>query len=326
MDPDLFIKRFVEKTDYVSAIKKWTPDILDEIKGIADGAEIDFDTMFMFQFLDEYWAQGESIAQQRCSSLGFSKGDEQPAYVAQNNDLETFRDGFQVVLRIRQQESDLEILTHSNAGCIGWNGVNNKSIGICVNTVSQLSNCRDGLPVNCVIRGVLMQQSEEDAVAFLNRVKHASGANYVVGGPNGVHCFECSAGKVVQYRPNGQGNVVWHTNHPLVNDDYNGKYKATLASSKKSDGDENSRVRLECLERRLRKATGGSRLELIKQTLASKDSAQHPVCGSRGRTESTFFTFAATIMVLSEQPEFYVTFGPPDEAAYEQCFFTKTAK
>ena len=170
-----------------------------------------------------------------------------------------------------------------------------------------------------------MQQSEEDAVAFLNRVKHASGANYVVGGQNGVYCFECSAGKVVQYKPNGHGNAVWHTNHPLVNDDYNAKYKATLASSK-NDGDENSRVRLECLERRLGKAPGGSRLDLIKQTLASKDSAQHPVCGSRDRTESNFFTFASTIMVLSQQPAIYVTFGPPDEAAYEQFAFSAKAE
>ena len=37
LDPDLFIKRFVATTNYASAIKQWTPDILDEIKGIADG-------------------------------------------------------------------------------------------------------------------------------------------------------------------------------------------------------------------------------------------------------------------------------------------------
>jgi predicted choloylglycine hydrolase len=271
-DPDLFIAHFVQKTDYVTAIKKWAPEILDEIKGIGDGAEIDFNTMFVFQFVDEYWAQGERIAQGRCSSLGFSAGDGQPAYVAQTNDLETFRDGFQVVLRIRQLGSDLETLVHSNVGCIGWNGVNNKSIGICVNTVSHLDNCRDGLPVNCIVRGVLMQQSEADAIAFLKRIKHASGANYVVGGPGGVYCLECSAGKVVQFTPNGQDKVVWHTNHPLVNDDYNPQYKATLSSNQKIEGDEN------------------------------------------------------TIMVLSDQPTLYATFGPPDEAPYEQFSFAKEAK
>ena len=323
VDPVDFINRFVAKTAYDTAIKKWVPDILDEIRGIADGAEIDFNTMFVFQFVDEYWAQGERIARERCSSLGFNAEEGQPAYVAQTNDLETFRDGFQIVLRIKEKGSDLESLVHSNAGCIGWNGVNNKSIGICVNTVSQLDNCRDGLPVNCIVRGVLMQQSEADAVAFLQRIKHASGANYIVGGPDKVYCFECSAGKVVQFTPRGQENVVWHTNHPLVNDDYNPPYKALLASGQKIEGDENTKTRLECLERRLGKSPAGSRLDLIKATLSSKDSSQHPICGSRGRSGAKFFTFAATIMVLSDQPTLYATFGPPDEAPFEQFSFMK---
>ena len=74
------------------------------------------------------------------------------------------------------------------------------------------------------------------------------------------------------------------------------------------------------------KSPAGSRLDLIKATLSSKDSSQHPICGSRGRSGAKFFTFAATIMVLSDQPTLYATFGPPDDAPYEQFSFTTDSR
>jgi len=288
---------------------------------MACGAEIDFDSVFVSQFFDEYYAQGKFIGASRCSSLGIARQGGQPAYVAQNNDLETFRDGFQVVLRIKIDRSDLEILVHSNPGCIGWNGMNNKGIGVCINTVGQLSNCRDGLPVNCVIRGLLMQKNEGEALAFLRRVKHASGANYLIGGPDHVYSFECSTNRIARFQPNGQDGVVWHTNHPLVNDDYNAEYKALKASGRKDPGEKNSTARLQCLERRLTGKSSGTKFELIEATLASKDSPENPVCGSRDPNKG-FFTFAATIIVLSNSPEFYVTFGPPDQENYEKFTFS----
>ena len=102
-DPDHFIKLFVEKTNYRSAIEKWTPQILEEIRGISDGAGVDFATMYVFQFLDETWARGD-LVNEHCSSMGFNKCESEPAYVAQTMDLETFRDGYQVVLHIKDTE------------------------------------------------------------------------------------------------------------------------------------------------------------------------------------------------------------------------------
>lgn len=123
-DPDRFITAFMDETEYRAAIQEWTPDILEEIRGLSDGAEVDFNTMFAFQFLDETWARGD-LAQHHCSGLGFHKSNEEPAYVAQTMDLETFRDGYQLMLHIKPDDSDVEILALSNVGCIGWCGVNN---------------------------------------------------------------------------------------------------------------------------------------------------------------------------------------------------------
>jgi hypothetical protein len=147
---DTFIDRFMKKTHYVSAIEKYTPELVKEISGIAEGAEIDFNTMFVFQFFDEVWAQGKAISA-------------------------------------------------------------------------------------------------------------------TIGGPEGVYSFECSANQgAVRFTPCSQDSVVWHTNHPLVNDDCNEGYQEWLKTAPTKNFPSNSDVRLRSLKRRLTSYGDTTRLELIK--------------------------------------------------------------
>jgi hypothetical protein len=59
-----------------------------------------------------------------------------------------------------------------------------------------------------------------DAVRFIHEMQHASGENYTIGGPDRVVAYECSANKVCQFVPYEGATRVFHTNHPLVNNDY----------------------------------------------------------------------------------------------------------
>ena len=40
-------------TDPVAATEKWAPQLLEEVKGIGNGAGVDFNTIFMLQCIDE---------------------------------------------------------------------------------------------------------------------------------------------------------------------------------------------------------------------------------------------------------------------------------
>jgi predicted choloylglycine hydrolase len=323
-DADTFVKRFLAGTDYVSAIKTWTPELLDEVRGIADGAGVGYETMLVFQLVDEYWVNGAAVAVNRCSCMGVGKRGDQPACVAQNLDIEDFRDGYQVVLHVKHAGSDLESFVLTCAGMIALNGMNNHGIGICCNTVGQLACSRKGLPVACVVRGVLAQRTLADAVAFLKRVRHASGQNYILGGPDRAYSFECSANKVSEFRPAGREDVVWHTNHPLVNDDYTARY-AEFVHRTGAAPPGSSTARLKCLEDRLSKAAAAELgADLFKATLSSRDSAAHPVSVPRGKSGT--FTFASTVMVLSDLPELHIAPGPPDVTRYEILRFDRPAR
>ena len=320
IDAGVAIARFVRGIDFVPAIRRWTPDLQDEIRGIAAGADMDWQTVLALQLLDEMWSNEDVILAEHCSSLGIPAQAAEPAYVAQNVDVESLRDGFQVLLHIRHADSDLESFVLSTAGLMGFNGLNNRSVGICCNALVPLRGCRDGLPVACIVRGVLQQPSMQEAVTFLQAVRHASGQNCIVGGPVGVVDLECSANQVIPFELCGPGGVVWHTSHPLVNSDTNAWYKAEDKPFLP-----NSSARYQSMERRLIHPPQGTRPDQIREILTSKDSAEHPICGSKG--EGEFYsrlgmvTFASTIMILGDEPALYVSSGPPDIAPYCQFEF-----
>src|SRR4051794_5914982 len=81
MDADAFIARFLERTRHLEAIRKWTPELLDEVRGIAEGSGIGFDTMLVFQLVDEYWANGGAIAREHCSGLGIAGRAGRPSVI-----------------------------------------------------------------------------------------------------------------------------------------------------------------------------------------------------------------------------------------------------
>src|SRR4030043_712027 len=50
-----YIEKLLEASDFEPAIERWTPGLLDEVRGIADGAGVDLQTMYAFQLVGETW-------------------------------------------------------------------------------------------------------------------------------------------------------------------------------------------------------------------------------------------------------------------------------
>ncbi len=315
---DAFLKEFLGATNFLPAVERWTPGLLDEVRGIAEGSGQSFDTMFAFQLVDEIWVYLNQRNAHHCSGLGVPQRDGRPGFVAQNMDLEPFRDGFQAVLHLRETGAVPEQFIFTCAGLIATNGVNRRGIGLAVNTLMALRASTTGLPVAFVIRGVLACKDGAGAEDFLRRVPHASGQNYILGAGGKVSNFEASAGKVVEMPPAADGTVA-HTNHPLVNDD--------LKSwrLKKPSATDNSPTRLDAVQRRLGQAASSIDENVIRAILRSKDSEKHPVCVSV-KPGSGGATFGGVIMTLSNPPVLDVSAGPPDVNPFVRFTFQTAAK
>jgi isopenicillin-N N-acyltransferase like protein len=320
LDAHSFIPLFMQKTNFLPAIKKWAPELLEEVRGIADGSGIDFNTIFVYQLLDEVWINGYDIAnsydmmrwftqkntQGHCSTIGIRKHGKVPTIVGQTWDIDRFYDGYQTVLRIKYENSDLEVLTFTVAGMLPSPGMNNYGVAVTFNNLPQLAHKTHGVPTAFIIPKLLSKKTKQEAINFLLQVPHASGMNYMISDPSGVSDFECSSNKVVEYVWNWSSNPnpieIFHTNHPLINSDYH----------KKS-------------------VYGGSfswfRFNMIEDEFDKKgrDINEIDVIEILNKTPiRNLATFGTVIMLLSEKPEFKVKPSHRSVETYQIIPFTAT--
>jgi len=303
---DKFIATFLDSTDYIPSIKKWTPDLLEEIKGISAGSGIDFNTIFAFQLIDEIWTNARLInIPHHCTSVGINnyKKDGSPNYIAQNIDITPFYHGFEIILDIKDKKTGSRKLVTTFAGYIGANGLN-KHIGITENTLSDLKSSLNGLPVCCIARGVLEKTSFEEAIDFIKKIKHASGQNYIVGSNRDIISLECASDLVTEYWPDSTKNYTFHANRPLTNNSYHPAYMAYLKALYGSipESITFSDERLESIK----KISNNKHISLatIKDALSKK-----PICNSN--------TFVSTIMEFdSDFSELRISPGKPDSTEY----------
>ncbi len=326
LNPDSLLNAFMAETNFEPATKKYTPFILDELKGIAEGSGQSYKDVLAFQLVDEFWVYLDkkfNEGKHHCSGIGVPATANHPAYIAQNMDLENYMHGFQVLLHLSANGKEPEQYILSCAGLVALNGMNAAGIGMCMNTLMELKASPDGLPVAFVVRGVLNQQKGDDALEFLNTVKHASGQNYILGILDSVYDFEASANQVVRFLPKaGESSIVYHTNHAIANHDvkpwHKEAFEKILAGEKKED---NSVIRFASLQQRLNKQPADISADIIKGTLRSKDNTANPVC--RAYDEKGFgFTFSSVLFTLGGKRSVQLTYGSPDVAEYIEYFFT----
>ena len=304
---DKFIKTFLDSTDYISAIKKWTPDLLEEIKGISAGSGIDFNTIFAFQLIDEIWTNARLInIPHHCTSLGINnyKKDGSSNYIAQNIDITPFYHGFEILLDIEDKDLNSRKLVTTFAGYMGANGLN-RHIGITENTLSDLRSSLNGLPVCCIARGVLEKTSFGEAVDFIRTVKHASGQNYIVGSSQDIISLECASDLVTEYWPDSTKIYTFHANRPLTNNSYHPAFLAYIKALYGSIPESISFTdeRLESIKNSIVN-TKHINLATIKDVLSKK-----PICNRN--------TFVSTIMEFENDfSELRISPGKPDSTEY----------
>jgi len=307
-----FIRKFLIHTDFRPSIERWTPGLLDEVRGIADGAGVDFDTMFAFQLIDESWVMSKDLGLDKCTSIAAGTRRGAPAFTSQTVDVPAIYHGFPTVLRIRDKGENLETLVFTIPGVVAVNGLNSRSVGVCVNAVTQLAYSQKGLPVAFAIRGILRQKTYTHAVKFLQDIPPAAPQNYALGGPREAASFERSAGLMVRFLPFEGAEFTYHTNHSLINDDFNPDFLAGL----KRDGMSLETFKTVCprfkfLEGTLTDNSTPIDLALLKTIYANRVSGINNA-----------MTYGCTIMILGEKPELHISPGRPDVEPFQVLGFS----
>ena len=316
IDPDVYLSHFFSQTNYLSAIEKWTPDLLEEVRGIAEGSGQTFENIVGLQLMDEEWifglSQGLVKPTTKCTAFGVPNQDNDISYAGQNMDIGSWVDGSQVLLRVMPTETAPEALVFSIAGNIGLSGLNASGLGITCNTLAQLNYSIDGLPVAFIVRTILEKKSIDEAEDFLRTITHASGQNYILSSHGDMRCFECCGTSVVRYDPEEYEGRVFHSNHPLVNKDESEIAELTRARL------HNTQARLDSIYTRLGNTAQTLMLGDIKAALAAHDDPENPVSRNTNNEGSSIgFTAGSFIYALGDVPRLHLAAGPPCETAFE---------
>ena len=331
---DQYFAAFDAYRDHLGAIKKWAPDLLEEVYATAEAAGIEADRFLRFQLIDEHWAfeayhyAPQARVHNKCTAFAVVGEQGRPTCAGQNVDIPSYIEGHQVLLHIQHPDSDLESLVYTYAGSISLMGMNNSPLGINLNTLMQLGCRPDGLPIVFLTRKLLELTSYDEAVAFLHEITHSSGTNCTVSTPGRAGAFECSPNKVVEYRPRADGLRVCHTNHPLANDDTESfeVLKKVNPDSKWVTGHGNTCSRLASIAARTVYRDGPVTLEDLKAALRAKDDPDNPVCRDRStdiNASLIAYTAGSMIYELSGDPKLHLAAGPPSESEFLAFGFTR---
>jgi hypothetical protein len=300
---DAYLAEFLANTHYLPAIERYTPALLDEVRGIAEGAELSFETALAYNLMDEEWAYGEA---RRARQPGCTVACLMPAagapVVAQTMDIPSLYDGSQVAIRHRRDDGpDLVIFT--GAGMLALNGANAPGIGVVVNNLSMLPASDRGLPVMFMIRGVLERTTLAEAAAFVAQTPHAIGQHYAIGGPDGIVGLEGAANGVKRSDAGTERYV--HANHPLANlevvGDPSRQYRASTTFERHARASE-----------LIAEASDQAGIESLLEDTAAPIS-RAPKAG--------FMTFGGTSIACSVPPVVHITAGPPHEAPWTNVAF-----
>ena len=294
------------RAGFLEAANRWTPHLVDEIRGIGEGANLTFPVAFAWQLLDEleWLCQAPSEIRAgpgRCSALSVFGGDG-ATLLAQNADMGASFEGSPIVVHLTRSAHRGQLITVTVPGVCGLWGMNHWGVGLCLNAMDAPGLRRDhGLATSLVARRVLESTSLEAAEQFLRAVDHATQETYTLGAPGQAACFECSPRGTVRLDPWPAPGLICHTNHPL----------AQPESDPNVEGRADSEARLEAMVTRLGAVPTPVESSDLIAILSSHDDAEHPICRHEKSGSDALTTFAVAMELDAQSLRLAVCAGRP---------------
>ena len=307
---ETLLANFNAVTDYRHTIIQWAPHLLEEVHGIAAGAGLDCELIYAWQLVDEIIDfLIEHMYVEKCTLIGaYDQGAGSAPVVGKTQDLPHCYLGAHALIRTRYADSDIDIYNSTIAGILCQDGMN-RNLAFCCNHIGQLARDRRGLPVTYVSRLLLEKSGNvEQGHELLREIPHASGMNYGLADKCETRTFEVSSDQVVEFTPAPNLKRVWHTNHPVANDNY---CRDIALWDRLTDQEAAlTGARFDFIEREVRKADRPMSVARIQELLSSREV---PVSC---HTEDDYPTINSVIMEMGENPVLLFAPGPPSQCDY----------
>ncbi len=299
---------------FLPVIQSFDPALLEEMKGIAEGAGVNFEDILAINTRTELMYPEQLATGGECTAIAAlpeatADGD---VILGQNWDWKPHLVGSTIILDI-DQEGRPGVVTLTEAGLVGKIGLNSGGLGVCLNILKSPIG-QVGVPIHVLTRGMLNCGRMGDAIKKIAAQERGSTNNCVMAHRDGAAMdFEMAPQEFDFLYP--EKGVLVHTNHftserlkPL--DTNVAQFPDTL-------------LRYGRAKQKIMPKAGKITVEDLKETF--KDHLNHPssICrhpDERDPELERAQTVASIIMNLSRK-EVHLAAGPPCENRYEKMKF-----
>ncbi|OKL62190.1 hypothetical protein UA08_02329 [Talaromyces atroroseus] len=229
-------------TIFIPTLERLYPEILKEIQGIADGAQLDREDILALNVRSEIALtnydnspkeEGEKeklppAITDGCTAIAQRSQDGPTLVLAQNWDwIEELQNGM-VILDIITPDGKTRLQFLNEAGLVGKIGLNSHGVGICMNAIRCGALATNRLPTHIMARRVLQYaKTFDEAVKMLDEFGGACTFNLVVAdvqgkfgsveiSPNGVSIISPPEDNDTSKVPGKGPLFVAHTNHIIT--------------------------------------------------------------------------------------------------------------
>ncbi len=197
---------------FFSRAEAFAPDLVEEIRGIAEGAGLSIEDIFLHNARSEI-LHNPQVLSHECTTLAAlpeSTGDKD-LLLAQNWDWYKNVVNCQVILKISGRKDAPSLITFTEAGQLAKIGMNSAGIGLVVNNLVS-DQPRIGVPWIFLTRRVLESVYFAQAIGYVLNTPRAHSMNFLIATAEGeaVNLETSPVENHVLWPENG---LIAHTNH-----------------------------------------------------------------------------------------------------------------
>jgi isopenicillin-N N-acyltransferase-like protein len=197
--------------EFLPSLEAFAPHLVEEIRGIADGARLSFAEVLLANVRAE--VVGLTAADALCTAFAIGRSATANGSIlsGQNLDQHPLNQELMIILHV-EPDSGPAMLMCTFAGLVGYPGINSKGVSFFQNALSTKTWRRNAMPHYFFKRTLLEQRNIPACVTAAARVRVCSSANYVLTDregalldlemtPDGLASLEADHG------------IIVHTNH-----------------------------------------------------------------------------------------------------------------
>ena len=192
--------------------KEFSPEISQELQGIADGSELDIEAITILNNYTDF--RDIQLPEEGCSTIHVQRG--QLALSGQTWDMHRSAKNYLCIIHVPEHDNSPEILVLSLVGCTGLMAMSADGRVIGVNNINT-ENAKAGIIWPALVRQTLAGKNLSEMASILKNAPVTSGHNYIISTHEGGQHWEVTptASECVGEVQEGSHAESFHTNHCL---------------------------------------------------------------------------------------------------------------